>query len=276
MMPYALNTDHILVNTAGEEKMNKYLRLKTLVPALAVTSLMSGAMPTAALAEQTGDTWQFRAEVYFWGAGMGGTTTEGDDIDIDLGDILDDLNLGYMGTFVARKNDWELFADLIYLELSHKEKATANIIGYPVEVKADIDLKNFISTLAGAYRFFETETTELSAVAGARYLAMDVDLDYDLGKLGSGKYSDSDSIWDGVVGLQGQTELNEKWYITYYGDVGAGGSDLTWQAEVSLNYRFSKVDAALGYRYLAWEFDDDDTFDDLNISGPFAGVRFRF
>jgi hypothetical protein len=43
-----------------------------------------------------------------------------------------------------------------------------------------------------------------------------------------------------------------------------------------LNYRFSKVDAAFGYRYLKWEFDDDDTFDDLDISGPYAGIRFSF
>ncbi|MGB5571259.1 MAG: hypothetical protein WBM81_18360, partial [Sedimenticolaceae bacterium] len=61
----------------------------------------------------------------------------------------------------------------------------------------------------------------------------------------------------------------------YHADIGAGDSDLTWQALAGLNYRFDKVDATFGYRYLKWEL-NDDTFDDLDISGPYAGVRFGF
>jgi len=31
------------------------------------------------------------------------------------------------------------------------------------------------------------------------------------------------------------------------------------------------------YRYLDWEFDDDSkVFDDLDVSGPYAGIVIRF
>jgi hypothetical protein len=58
--------------------------------------------------------------------------------------------------------------------------------------------------------------------------------------------------------------------------VGAGGSNLTWQALVAISYRFQRVDAVVGCRYLEYDFDDSEVFDDLNLSGPFAGVKFRF
>ncbi len=60
------------------------------------------------------------------------------------------------------------------------------------------------------------------------------------------------------------------------GDVGTGDSDLTWQALAAVNYRFEKVGVVVGYRYLDYDFDDSDVFDDLNLSGPFVGVKFRF
>jgi hypothetical protein len=33
-----------------------------------------------------------------------------------------------------------------------------------------------------------------------------------------------------------------------------------------------------GYRYLKWDFDDGDmlNFDELDLSGPFAGIKVRF
>jgi hypothetical protein len=38
----------------------------------------------------------------------------------------------------------------------------------------------------------------------------------------------------------------------------------------------ANVGVVAGYRHLAWETDDGDTFDDLSFSGPMVGVKFRF
>ncbi len=62
-----------------------------------------------------------------------------------------------------------------------------------------------------------------------------------------------------------------------YADIGAGNSDLTWQVLGALEYTFSNsVSAAIGYRYLGYDFGGHAPLDDLALYGPIAGVTFRF
>jgi hypothetical protein len=223
------------------------------------------------------DQWVYGAEVYGWGADIGGETTSGGPVDVDFNDLFDDLELGFMGTLAAARGKWTLFGDFIYLDVDDDTKGSVNILGSQVPTEVDVELKGFVATVGGAYSFLDTGTTRLNLVAGARYLWLEADLDVDIGPV-SGDGSDSDHVWDGIVGLRGKTDLNEKLYLTYFADVGAGDSDMTWQALAAISYRFQKFDAVLGYRYLEWDFDDGDmlNFDELDLSGPFAGVKFRF
>ena len=252
------------------------MNTKTCITATAfvLTVIVLATFASTAKAETSG--WEFGVEAYLWGAGIDGRTTAGDKIDISFDNLISDLQLGFMGSVAASKDRWTLFADLVYLDVDDDETSTANIIGRPVKTKVDVELKGFISTLGAAYRIVETDNTRFNVLAGARYLWLDTDLKFEIGEGIRDKVSESGHVWDGIVGVRGATDLNERWYLTYYADVGTGDSDLTWQALAALNYRFSKFDAVLGYRYLDWDFDDNDTFDDLNISGPFAGVKFKF
>ncbi len=246
-----------------------------------VAGMLALMMPLAQAAGESGDeSWQFDGAVYLWGAGIGGTSAAGDDIDISFSDLIDNLDMAFMGSLEARKDKWTLLADVIYLDVSDGQTSTANLINRPVTAKLDVGLKSWIVTAAAAYAVHETESTRLSLLAGGRYLYLDADLDFKISAVGpfgpwQEKYSDSGHVLDGIVGLRGRTELSDKWYLTYYADIGGGDSDLTWQALAGINYRFSKVDAAFGYRYLKWEL-NDQAFDDLDISGPYAGVRFSF
>jgi hypothetical protein len=88
--------------------------------------------------------------------------------------------------------------------------------------------------------------------------------------------SGSDSVWDGVVGVRGRYELSDKWYVSYHADLGTGDSDYTWQVLGSFGYRFERFDAIFGYRHLEWSFDGEGALDALDISGPMAGIRYRF
>ena len=67
--------------------------------------------------ERASDSWRWRAELYGWGASLGGTTTTGSGIDIGVDKIIDDLKFGFMGAIDAKKARWRLFADLIYLDI---------------------------------------------------------------------------------------------------------------------------------------------------------------
>lgn len=242
---------------------------------LAASLVTSMLLTTPLQADQDEGGWKVAGEVYLWGAGIGGTTSAGDDIDISFDDIIENLDMAAMATIVAEKDKWRLFGDFVYLDIEDDTSSTANLIGYQIKTSIDVELQGFIATLGGNYRIYESEQNELGVVAGARYLWLDVDADYDIGA-STEHYSESGHIWDGIVGLRGTTDLSDKWYITYYADVGTGDSETTWQAKADFNYRFEKVHAVFGYRYLDWNFDDNDTFDDLNISGPYAGVKFKF
>ena len=230
--------------------------------------------------ESGGDDWQFDAALYLWGGGIGGTTSGGDDIDISLSDLLDNLDMAFMGLMQAHKGKWTLLADVVYLKVSNEQTSTANIIDRPVKAKLDFSMKSWIVSAAAAYAIRETDRTRLDVLAGGRYLYMDTGLDFSISAGGPygpwrQKVADSAHFVDGIVGLRGRTELSEKWYLTYYADIGAGDSDLTWQLLAGFNYRFSKVDAAFGYRYLKWKF-SDEILDELDVNGPYAGVRFSF
>ena len=239
---------------------------------LALTAPMAYASDAVA-----NETWEWGGALYLWGAGIGGTTAEGDDIDVSFNDIIDNLDMAFMGVLQAQKGKWTLLADVIYLDVSAGQTSTANLIGQPVSADLDVGLKSWIVTAAAAYEVYETDTTRLNILGGGRYLYMDADLDFEIPAISlRERYSDSGSVIDAIIGARGEWRLNEKWYVNYHVDIGTGESDVTWQALAGLNYRFSKVDAAFGYRYLKWEFDDDDTFDELDISGPYAGIRFSF
>ena len=88
------------------------------------------------------------------------------------------------------------------------------------------------------------------------------------------KDEESGGNWDAVVGLRGNTRFNEKWYMSYYGDIGTGDSDLTWQAMAALFYHFKKAEVGVGYRYLDFDLNDFGPIDELKLKGPFLGVKF--
>ena len=50
--------------------------------------------------------WEFDAEIYFWGASIGGKSASGSDIDVEIDDILDNLKFAVMGVAAVRKGKW--------------------------------------------------------------------------------------------------------------------------------------------------------------------------
>jgi hypothetical protein len=65
--------------------------------------------------------------------------------------------------------------------------------------------------------------------------------------------------------------------VSYYADVGAGDSDITWQLAGSLDYQINETWAfSFGYRHMAWEFSDPVVLGDVALSGPVIGTRISF
>ena len=264
--------------------------------------IIAAATPGIAAAEEPAqdDKWEFSAEAYSWAASIDQTTSSGNNIEIDFDDILDDLDFAFMGLFGVRKGKWSLLSDVIYMDLDQNGIGTEVDVpigplgrsSLEVELDADVELNAWVVTPGVGYTVLQNEKVRLDLVAGARYLYIKVDVDLDItdqltlalfrGDIVAIKAAEDDVSskghnWDGIVGVRGQVNLNEKWYLPYYADVGAGDSQLTWQVAGGIGYRFSKLDVVAGYRYLDWNWnDDDDVLGDLHIEGPYFGVKYVF
>jgi hypothetical protein len=247
--------------------------------------LLMTAMSVTAAAADGPDQWEYDAMIYLWAPGIDATTETGDDIDISLDDIINDLDIAFMGTLGARKGKWSLALDTIYLDISQDEGGSGSrpVLGATLKVDIDVGLKASISTFGGGYNLIDNDRATLDLIGGARYGWVDTDLkvksdrtDPRLQLSRDIKVSDSQDNWDGIVGVRGELNLNDHWYMPYYADVGTGQSDLTWQALAGVGYKFKWGDVLLVYRHLDYEFDSGDLLEDLTVSGPALGARFYF
>ncbi len=257
---------------------------------LLVATLIGALMSTTAAAQaqtdfsESQDQWQFAGAIYLWGADIGGKTIGGAEVEVGFNDLLDNLEMAFMGAFAARKNNWSFLTDVVYLDLGVDSTADLSIpigpIQVPVTTTTNLDLQGLVLQFAGGYGLYSEGKSRLDLVGGVRYIDLDTDLFLELQSLGPGQsrtISGSLTAWDGFVGLKGQASLGERWYFPYYVDVGAGDSKLTWQATAGIGFQAGRMwDLALVYRHLEWDFDSTLLIDDINFSGPTLGVIFRW
>jgi hypothetical protein len=252
-------------------------------PAFFVAAVLSVA-PFGSFAAEALDDWKYGATLYLWGAGIQGDTTGGAEVDIGFDTLIGNLDMAFMGAFEARRDRWSFGADVIYLDVGANDSAEVPVrlasgATGAVNVAASVATTGWVINLTGAFNLVRTERANLDVLLGARYL--DLELDFDLG-LAAAQYAVRPEIvatqvtWDGVVGVKGRVILDGPWYLPYYVDVGAGESDLTWQAAGGLGYAFDWGDVTLLYRHIDWEFGSDSALDNIAFSGPLLGGTWRF
>jgi len=154
------------------------------------------------------DSWKYGAGIYVWGASIEGEAANGAPIDMPFKDIVDNLDMTFMGTFFARKDKWTLGADVMYLKIG--DKPNTPLPGPGSATLTNIQLKVWVVTPTVAYRVMESEKLDLHIVAGARYFKMEPTIG-----INGSDMSDSGSVTDGIVGLRGQYDLNGKWYMPF-------------------------------------------------------------
>lgn len=235
-------------------------------------------LPATALAAEHDGQWRVGAEIYLWGADTEITAAAGQEVDASFNDVIDNLEMAFMGSLGARKDRWSWFGDVMFVGIEASNTVPATIPGVPTPVDASVRLEQdaWIVTAGGGYELSSTSDSNVDFVGGIRYFDLTTDVRVDLGGGLTGAVVDSSDVLDAVVGIKGQTGLAHKWTLGYYADVGAGQSDLTYQAVVDFNYAYSKVAVGFGYRFLKWELDRKGYLDDFQISGPFVGLIFRF
>lgn len=248
------------------------MRTKTMGKVVAA-AVIGGLLPGMAAAQQDGG-WKFEAMPYVWGAGMEGDVAigrlEAGGIEMSFNDITESLRAGFMGSFEGRKGNWGFFLDAIYMKL-HQAHETPRLVVANVDGK----MTQQAYALAGMWR--ASDAVDLVAGARTNYLKVDLDMSSSaLAPQGRSLVKNRDWV-DGYVGIRSRAPLGDRWAIAGYADVGAGGSDLTWQAMASVDYAMSRdVAMKVGYRYFKVEYDKSDFKWDMATAGFFAGLAVKF
>ncbi len=124
---------------------------------------------------------------------------------------------------------------------------------------------------------YESDRGHLDVIGGGRlwYASTTIFLK---GRVIGGKSQSDSATWvDVVAGLRGQYALNERWYLTGGGVIGAGEAKLDWDATAALGYQFkSNLSAVLGYRALGVNFNRNGFVYNVIQQGPIAGLAYQF
>jgi len=210
------------------------------------------------------------------------------DVDASFSELADHLEAGYMGLFTAQKGRWTFGLEAIYSKLGIDESFEftlhddhPSLPGVMVNGDMDVTSKMYIAQGTVGYRLVDNDT-KLDLIGGLRYTKLDMEIDISATTtpmvLAADRNMGGSVDWtDGVIGMRVLHPVGKDVSLLGYFDVGAGGSDLTYQVMVGANWEFSEgYTAKLGYRHLDWDYDKDGVVWDMAMSGPYMGLGIRF
>jgi len=234
-------------------------------------------LPGGAFAQESDGGWHYSFTPYLWGAGINGNvaTVPGvpeTNFDASFSDILDNLDFGAMAVFRARKDNFGLFGDLLYIKISAGQGTAGSEYG-----EAQADVRNTILTLGGDYVISSNSKTVIRLAGGLRYWDVKTDLGLTAGTSPAVSGSGSDQWLDAIVGVTWRSDLGPKTYLTGWAMVGGGGSDHTADLFAGLGYRFNdRTSLVGGYRYIDVDRRSGDFVYDVEQQGAMLGVAFAF
>lgn len=262
------------------------------------------SVPTVA-AESESDGWKFEVAPYVWLPGIEGRLKYdlppgGGDPEIGISgpDVLDMLNFALLLNGTARKGRFSINSDFVYLSLGKDTEGTLVSLNpdglLPLPIEGDIvlatttELDGVQWSLAFGYALRQTETSLTEVFVGTRYfnvesvstweLTTTIDLPGQIEPFPrSGSIRAKAELWDGIVGIRGRHMLGgSRWAVPYAADIGAGSSDLTWNAMLGLVREFDWGGLGVAYRHLEYDQDDDALLQSFSFSGPAIFARFSF
>lgn len=241
---------------------------------IATSLLVLGAPVANSESHAEAGNWRWTGKLYLWASGIDGSTTTGGDIDVGFDDLLENLELALMGGVEVSNGKWSVIGDVIYMDLSGE--GTSSLPGPgPAQISAKAGLEGWVVNALGGYRFGASEAGVIDLTFGLRYLDLDVELDSTSNLPVPGQsIRAGDSVVDAVVGIRGGVRLSENFFVPYVVDVGAGESDLTWQAMAGIGWQPVWGEITLFYRFLEWEFDGSGGLNEIGFSGP--GLLFKY
>ncbi|HET9449012.1 MAG TPA: hypothetical protein VFO35_22265 [Steroidobacteraceae bacterium] len=233
---------------------------------MGVSSRLSIAVAAslALVDEVHAESWERELTAVLWASGLDGRQSIGPvsvPVDASFGDLVEFLDAGGAMRFTAQRERVEWFIEASYVQLSDR----ITLLARPTSVE-------FGQTIAeGGLSVSIAE--QFAVYGGARYQSLDVKISNSL--LPSTR-RDTDWI-DAIAGVRWTAIETDVWRAWARTDVGAGGSEWQWLAEVGVAWRFATSwSAQLAYRALDVDYESGAFGYDMRQSGLLLGVGVRF
>lgn len=221
--------------------------------------------------------WAFAATPYFWGAGILGDVEQfglpAVHLESDFGDVLKDLDFGFMAVGEARYDRFSIFGDIIYTKVSSGAATPLGVVAERVEATSE----TFAGLAAAGYAVFQDGRSNIDIVAGARVWLASTEISFSGGVLGRISGRDSATWVDAMAAFRGRYFLTDHFYLNAWGLVGAGQADLDWDLAAGVGYEFNdRISTVAGYRALGIDYNNDRFVFDVVQQGPILGLLVRF
>ncbi len=257
-------------------KMSKSIKNISVILFMAFTFL---AQPALAQDEDFSSDANWTITAYLWTMGIDGTLGIGpieSDLDLSFSDLVSALNIGGA---VAFRRDWGrnvFVADLNYYSLSPDDVTTP--LGGTISTDLDMPLFSFYYG-----RKMAINSGHIGWLVGARYAEMDTTLTWkpNLPVPVKRVKNASPDFTDFLVGGFYERSLGEKWSLNMQGDLGVGGSDRSWNAQMFFQRKLQSGNAVvMGVRVMDIDFSDklpnDELFEfDALMTGLTLGFSWK-
>src|SRR5262245_23146853 len=173
--------------------------------------------------------WEFSISPYFFLARLDGTVGvlgRQAEVNASFRDIFRNLDFALMGQVEARKGNWSILGDAMYMSLSGKRVTPSPFFG-----DIDVEVKETIIEPAVAYRVLKTERGSIDLVGGVRFWHVKPHITFQPRILPLVDVEDSKNWADPIVGARGTASLSPRVFVLGRFDVGGFGvsSDFTGQ-----------------------------------------------
>ena len=225
--------------------------------------------------------WSYLVEPYVLFPNMNGTVGLADlpeaEIDADTNEIFGHLKMGAMLYAEASNDLWAIGSDLIYMELAQGVKS-----GFAVE-SGEVTAKQFAWEVSGLRKVNPWLEFGVGGILNSVNSGVDINLMM-LGGTSLNKTKEMTKTWfDPMLIARIKSRDVEKIIYQFRGEIGGFGigSDLAWQMQAVLGYRFSKLFSITGgYRIISLDYETGSGQDyfhyNIDTSGPTVRFGFQF
>jgi hypothetical protein len=232
-------------------------------------------LASAPFAQASAAGWDWSATPYLWMPSIStdllndAPPVEGGS-DSDFGNIIDKIDMAFMGHLEGQGDDFGAFADVIYLSLGDQKDFQ--------RVSTDSSLDASVFELAAVWSPGEQRNQGFEVIGGLRHIIMDVSVDFDPvnPELSNANVHLDQSYSDFMLGGRYTGSMTEKWGYILRADGSWGDTDGTMNLSAMVDYKTKSGAWLFGYRYMTAELGDDNTDLDLTLMGPVLGYAFKF